>query len=174
MEPYLILRVRSRVQDILQHYESAKTHFECVGSARGVAIAILYEACLRRLLSMASNFAQTTENVIAELYYRAGSLFMACGDILNFRLAQAHRVSTYSVTPGRLDIAYDIGRWAVETGNDEFVLYLGLLILRVARHAKYMRGQIQEAKHQIQISMAIFDSGSRKSTALQQSLALDI
>ena len=164
---------RSMVQDIFQHYESAKTHFERVGSARGVATATLYEACLRRLLIMAPVFAQTNENHIAELYYRADFLFMAWGDILNFRLAQAHRVSTYSETPDRLHIAYGIGRWAAETGNDEFVLYLGLFILRVARHAKYMRGQIHEARHQVQISMAIFDSGSRKSTALLQSLALE-
>lgn len=165
---------RSMVQDMVQHYESAKTHFECVGSARGVATAVLYEACLRRLLTMAPDFAQANENHIAELYYRAEFFFMACGDMLNFRLARAHRVSTYSETPDRLDIAYDIGRWAAETANDEFVLYLGLFILRVARHAKYMRGQIHEARHQVQISMAIFDSGSRKSTALLQSLALEI
>ena len=165
---------RSMVQGIFQHYESAKTHFGSVGSARGVATATLYEACLRRLLTMAPNFAQTNENHLAELHYRAEFLFIACGDMLNFRLAQAHRVSTYSVTPDRLDIAYDIGRWAAETGNDEFVLHLGLLILRIARHAKYMRGQIHEVRHQIQISMAMFDSGSRKSTALLQSMALEI
>ena len=165
---------RSMVQDIVQHYESAQTHFGCVGSARGVATAILYEACLRRLLIMSPDFAQTKENDIAELFHRAEFLYMACGDVLNTRLAQAHRVSTYSETPDRLDIASEIGRWAAETGNEEFVLYLGLFILRVARHAKYIRGQIHEARHQIQISMAIFDSGSRKSTALLQSLALEI
>ena len=165
---------RSMVQDIIQHYESAKTLFGSVGSARGVATAILYEACLRRLLTMAPDFAQTKENHIAELYHRAEFLFMTCGDVLNGRLAQTHRVSTYSETPDRLDIAYEIGRWAAETENEEFVLYLGLFLLRVARHAKYIRGQIHEARHQIQISMAIFDSGSRKSTALLQSLALEI
>ena len=165
---------RSTTQDILQHYESAKTHFGCVGSARGVAIAVLHEACLRRLLAMAPDFAQTKEDQIAELYYRAEFLFMACGDSLNFRLTQVHRVSTYSGMPDWLDIAYDIGRWAAQTVNDEFVLYLGLFILRVARHAKYMRGQIHETRHQVQISMAIFDSGSRRSTALLQSLALEV
>ena len=165
---------RSMVQDIIQHYELAKIYFGSVGSARGVATAVLHETCLRRLLTMAPDFVQTKENHIAELYYRAESLFMACGDILNGWLAQTHRVSTHSETPDRLDIAYDIGRRAAETGSEEYVLYLGLFLLRVARHAKYMRGQIHEARHQIQISMAIFDSGSRKSTALLQSLALEI
>ena len=165
---------RSMVQDIIQHYESAKTHFESVGSARGVATAILYEACLRRLLTMAPDFAQTKENRPAELYHRAEFLFMACGDVVNGRLAQTHRVSTYSETPDRLEIAYEIGRWAARTENEKFALYLGLFLLRTARHAKYIRGQIHEARHQIQISMAIFDSGSRKSTALLQSLALEI
>ncbi|KAK3172833.1 hypothetical protein OEA41_006158 [Lepraria neglecta] len=167
---------KSVVQEAFQFYEVARTCFERPGSVRGVAAAILREACLRQALTMPAGYIGTRKEVqqISNLFSRAEFLFAACGDIWNQRLAQTHRISVYARNFDRLALGLEIGRWGRETGNDEYTLRFGLLALRLARHARNVRGQIHEARHHVHIALAIFDAGTRRSSAMLQSLALEI
>ena len=167
---------RSVVQAAFQHYEVAITCFEKVGSARGVAAALLRTGCLRQILMMTIRYIWTPEEVERsfELFLRAESLFIAWGDTWNQKLARTHRISLFARTSDRLALGTNIGRWGKETGNDEHTLHFGLLALRLARHARYVRGQIHEARHHVHVALAIFDAGTRRSSAMLQSLTLEI
>lgn len=167
---------KSVIQEAFHFYEVARTCFETAGSVRGVAAAVLREACLRESSMKPAGYMWTPEEVepIANLFSRAESLFAACGDIWNQRLAETHRILVYARNSDRLALGWEIGRWGKETGNEEFALHLGLLALRLARHARYLRGQIHEARHHIQTALVIFDAGTRRSSAMLQSLALEI